>query len=90
MDWININDKHFVDITYETNEKYSWIENNNCPQEPFLVAINVFNNVNNESRWEKYLVVLSEPHGIETPEGDYIGWDVTDVQYWAIITNPNT
>lgn len=57
MNWIDVNEKHFVDITKYDNGKYTWIENDNCPTEPFLVALKVTNNLTKETFWEKHLVV---------------------------------
>lgn len=92
MNWINVKDKHFVDITYETENKYSWIENNNCPQEPFLVAIS-FTTINTgEVKWEIYRVILTEYGLREVADDDNfdIGYEVTDIEYWCKIENPST
>lgn len=91
MNWINVKDKHFVDITYKGNGgSYEWVENNNCPQEPFLVALRVGNNQTRKYTWEKYMVILTEYGLREVADGDdfYFGWEVTDVEYWCKVEAP--
>ena len=60
MEWINVEDKHFIDITYLEDGSYLWIENNNCPREPFLVGLYVGNNKTGVTKFDTYLVVLGD------------------------------
>lgn len=90
MEWIDTSKDHFVNINYITKDHYKWVEKNNCPQEPFLVAIKVFNNKTNQTRWDKHLVILTEYGLEEVADGETypLGWEVTDVSYWCKIENP--
>jgi len=86
MNWINVNDKHFVDL----NPDGTWVENNNCPPGPFLAGLWVNNKVTGTTTFQWYKVVLTED-GLEevTDDGSFNpGWELTDFEYWAVITEP--
>ena len=87
MQWINIDDSHFVDLKIEKKDssiEYSWTELSSCPQEPFLVGVDT----NTGFQWAK--VILTE-FGIEEVSDDDTqpwGWSVMDIQYWMEIETP--
>lgn len=90
MNWIHTKDKHFVDIEWKSPNEYSWTESSNCPDEPFLVAVQTKNIKTGETRWDKDLVVLSDG-GLELYHEDgnsFFGYDVTEVEYWCKIEDP--
>ena len=85
MEWIETNKKHFVDIKYINETKYEWVENNNCPNKPFLVAVET------NKGWDIDYVLLTE-NGLECyNDGDlspYDAWCITDVTHWCEIEDP--
>lgn len=91
MNWINVEEKHFVDITIFSNGSYHWEENNNCPNKPFLVGLWVNNNKTETKKFEYYLVVLGE-NGLEefTEDGtnSLCAWGLLDIEYWSPIDSP--
>lgn len=93
MNWINVNDKHFVDIEKFEDGSYRWTENNNCPKEPFLVGLFVVNSKTGFTKLEYWLVILSD-NGLEewTEDDTYplYCWDITDFEFWCPIVAPKT
>ncbi len=84
MEWINVKDSHFVDIERHEDGSYTWIENNNCPNKPFLVAVPT------NKGWDINQVYLSE-HGLQCYNDDdcgYYGWSIEDVTHWMKIKDP--
>lgn len=92
MEWINVEDKHFVDIEYFYDGSYECIENKNCPKEPFLVGLFTRKNNNHEfATFNYWLVVLGE-NGLEEWTEDCTYpldcWDILDIEYWCTIVSP--
>jgi len=85
--WINAELNHFVDITHDEKDgSFTWTEKNNCPNEPFLVAVETIKG------WDIARVILTES-GIRewaNGEGHYFGYGLDDVSYWKEITPPNS
>lgn len=83
MDWIDVNEKHFAQIT-KTENGYSW--ESDMMDEPFIVAVKT------NKGWCIQQVVLTDQIGLECwsdGETSYFGWDITDVAYWMELTPPN-
>lgn len=93
MDWINVDDKHFVDITYNEDGRYEWVQNDFCPGSPFLVGLYVYNNVSEKWEFEYYLVVMGDD-GLCVVDEDFSEpmscWGITDIEYWCEVTPPNS
>lgn len=91
MIWIDVNERHFVDINYGENHSYTFIENEHCPQEPFLVGLWVNNTETGATKFEYTLVILTE-NGLEEWADDcshhWGAWNITDVEYWMKIESP--
>lgn len=85
MNWIETKEKHFVDFFKDENGEY-WLENNNCPDNPFLVAVKT------NKGWDIDYVVLTE-NGLEAYTEDslgYYGWNIDDVTHWMPIKEPQS
>ena len=85
--WIKTSDQHFVDF----NEDGTWVENDHCPNGPFLVGLLVGNNEKQTYSFEWYTVILTE-NGIMSVDCDdntyYLGWEISEVEYWMVIGGP--
>ena len=93
MNWINTKDKHFVDIEEKQNGSYLWEQNDNCPNEPFLVGLWVFDNKKSKTKFETHLVVLTDNGLEEWTEDDTYPldcWEITDFEFWCKIESPET
>lgn len=86
MNWINVEDEHFAEITYnEDGYSYSW--ESKFVDEPFLVALPL-----SSDDWCIERVVLTDEVGLQLfsdEEATSFGWDITDVTHWCKITEPN-
>lgn len=86
MKWIKTTEKHFIDIKQNDDNSYNWTENNNCPNEPFLVAL--FTGKDTTRKFNYWLVILTEK-GLEewTEDKTYplIGYEITEFEYWCPI-----
>ena len=93
MNWINVKDKHFVDIKHFEDGSYEWIENQNLPKEPFLVGLFTRNNNNEFATFNYWLVVLGD-NGLEEwteNETSHLDcWDILGIEYWCPIASPKT
>lgn len=90
MNWTHIEDKHFVDIEKFEDGSYEWIENNNCPQEPFLVGLYVGDKDNLKVEFCYWLVILTD-NGLEEWTEDctqQLCYCITDIEYWCKIEKP--
>lgn len=84
MKWNNTKENHFVDLTINEDGSFEWEQKNNCPDEPFLVAVET------KTGWDIDYVVLTE-NGLEIFHEDgnsYYGWQITDVNYWCKTEEP--
>ena len=91
MEWINVNDKHFVDIEHFEDGSYTFIGNENLPNKPFLVGIFSYNNETGSTSFNYWLVILSD-NGLEefTEEGtvNFPYFGLLDIEYWCEVTPP--
>ena len=90
MNWTHIEDKHFVDIEKFEDGSYNWIENNNCPQEPFLVGLYVGDKDNLKTEFCYWLVILTDNGLEEWTEGcrEQLCYNITYIEFWCKIEKP--
>lgn len=87
MKWIDVNEKHFVEITKEETAdgtKYAWEEKDCCPDKAFLVGCSHINNKTKQTLFDYELVVLTE-FGLQDLNGDSSEIDILDVTHWCEI-----
>ena len=91
MEWIKVEDVPFVEIIHFDDGKYMWVETKDCPDEPFLVGLWVFDEETDKKYFETHLVILTDD-GLEdwTDEGSFLieSWEVIDIEYWCKIEPP--
>ena len=82
MNWINVKDKHFAELSYKKDSGYSW--ESDLIDIPFMVAVEL------KSGWCIQQVILNESglHCWVDGETEPFGWDVTDVTHWCLINSP--
>ncbi len=87
MRWIPVEEMHFIDIIKNDATGYEYIQNDNCPNEPFLVAIET------NKGWDIERVILGE-YGLEVVCEDdtqnYDSWSPCEVTHWMKIIPPTT
>ena len=95
MNWISVEDKHFVDILYsDTENKHicGWTTNENTPNGTFLVGSEVGNAKTRQFKFEWYRVIMTDDDiMLYSDENDFesFGWSISDIQYWMEIKEPN-
>lgn len=84
MNWINAKENHFVTITNNDDGSYEWVEKNNCPSKPFLVAVET------NKGWDINQVILTEDGVKIWSDGheEYYEWDITMIDFWMEIKEP--
>ena len=96
MNWISVEDKHFVDVTYSDKEKKHilvWTESENTPAGTFLVGLNVYNGKTKEVKFEWYRVIMTDDDLMEYSEENDLQpfcWSISDIQYWMEVNCPLT
>lgn len=92
MEWINVKDKHFVDIEHFEDGSYKFIGNENLPKGPFLVGVFSFDNKTKKwSNFNYWLVVLGDNGLEEWTEDDTSTFDccdLLDIEYWCEVARP--
>lgn len=82
MKWIDVEDEHFVDITYTKDGLYTWRGEVN---RFLMVAVPI------DSGWDIQQVVINDIRGLqcfyEGEEVEYC-WDITDITHWFEVINP--
>jgi len=81
MNWINVKDRHFAQIT-ENEKGYIW---ESKYDKPFLAAVPT--NIG----WDIEKVVLEDEMGLRICSDNDThpyGWEMTDVTFWCEITEP--
>tara|TARA_R110002020_G_scaffold29185_1_gene92171 strand:- start:257 stop:505 length:249 start_codon:yes stop_codon:yes gene_type:complete len=81
MNWINVKDRHFAQIT-ENEKGYIW---ESKYDKPFLAAVPT--NIG----WDIEKVVLEDEMGLRICSDNdthSYGWEMTDVTFWCEITEP--
>lgn len=90
MEWINIKDKHFIDVEIKEDGSYTWEENNNTPSKPFLVGTFINDFSKNKIKFIYVLVVVTE-NGLEAVTDDEqfcMNYEIIDFEYWVEIKEP--
>lgn len=86
MRWIPVEEMHFIDIIKNDSTGYEYIRNDNCPNEPFLIAVET------NKGWDIERVILGE-YGLEVVSEDdtqaYDSWNPCDVTHWMKIIPPS-
>lgn len=91
MEWIDVNDKHFVDIEHFEDGSYKFIGNENLPKGPFLVGAFFYNNKTECTNFNYWLVVLGDNGLEECTEDDTTMFDccdLLDIEYWCEVAHP--
>ena len=92
MEWINVNDKHFVDIEHFEDGTYEWKANKNFPNKPFLVGIFSYNKITEEFTDFNYWLVFLGDYGLQefTEDGtvNFPCFSILDIEYWCEVTPP--
>ena len=92
MKWIDVNDKHFVDIEHFEDGSYNCKVNENLPKGPFLVGRFLYNNITKEYTDFDYCLLVLGDYGIQefTEDGTVIfcRWDLLQIEYWCEVVQP--